>query len=544
MGVFFILRVLPESYWKGWDPWLNTPIVLEIVANGITPFEIPLLFGDNVALSGFYYFLAATHVYTGIDLYLLNRYSGAVFAGITCVLVYLIVKKLEGSKAGIAAAFFLVLNPFFLERFVMPIRENFAFMFFLMILYFAIIRDQLTQKPQLNWTFLGVNSLFLAITLSSHSLTPVFAYGLLTLQLLMRVMKKKVDNFREVLITFLLSGIIAITFVDYSVSYLWKRVITHSSLSNEMILISLLSIPAILIVFGLYRKRIHASIRRFTFSSNKMDSRNLYIFIGILGLGSFIAMIFPTSFEILGQYQPPIELQDFAISTLPLAFVGLGIKYIKRNIPKPLLATAVLVLGMLNLPNLNVAFPQFRLILYCLLLLAYGAGKGFKFFYPNVSILSKEKQTEILLVSCIMFIVILTPFVILDVGKQTQFRSYYSQSDIDSSVIFVDSLNESDIVIPQVWTQYILGYAGLEKARIFYQRSNFVINTDIYNISDYDEFKEYIQSFYPNASRAFVFIIAQRIYDPNYITPPISMLNKNAVKSVLGTIITYEVDLD
>jgi hypothetical protein len=142
-----------------------------------------------------------------------------------------------------------------------------------------------------------------------------------------------------------------------------------------------------------------------------------------------------------------------------------------------------------------------------------------------------------------MFIVILAPFIILDIGEQTRFKSYYVQSDVDSAVVFVNSLDESDIVIPQVWTQYVLRYTGLEKERIFYQRSDFVINTDIYNISDYYEFKAYIQSFYPNASRAFVFIVARRISNPNYLTPSISMLNKNAIKSEFGTVITYEVEL-
>jgi hypothetical protein len=302
---------------------------------------------------------------------------------------------------------------------------------------------------------------------------------------------------------------------------------------------------AIIVVLSLYRKRIFQRITsKRAFSLNKVNLKNLYILIGLLGIGSLIAMFFPKNFEILGQYQPPIELHDFALTTLPLAAVGLGINYIKRTISKHLLSIAVLALGMLNFPNLNIAFPQFRLILYCLLMLAYGAGIGFKFFYPSFSILSKGKRTEILLFSCIMFIVILTPFVILDIGEQTQFKSYYVQSDVDSAVVFINSLDESDIVIPQVWTQYILRYAGLEKARVFYQRSNFVINTDIYNISDYNEFKAYIQSFYPNASRAFVFIVARRVYNPNYITPSISMLNKNAVKSEYGTIITYEMDLE
>jgi hypothetical protein len=238
-------------------------------------------------------------------------------------------------------------------------------------------------------------------------------------------------------------------------------------------------ISVLVIALSLYRKRIFQKIT----SRNILNDKTLYTLIGLLGFGSLTAILFPKNFEILGQYQPSIELNDFALTTLPLAFIGLGIMFIKRMIPSHLLSTSVLALVMLNLPNLNIAFPQFRLILYCLLILSYGAGKGFKFFYPNISILSQEKRMEILLLSCVLFVVLLTPFVLIDIGEQMQFKSYYTQTDVNSSVIFVNSLNNNDVVIPQIWTQYILQYAGLEKNRIYNERSNFVINTEIYNIS-------------------------------------------------------------
>ena len=30
IGFLFIMRVIPESYWRGWDPWLNTPVARTI----------------------------------------------------------------------------------------------------------------------------------------------------------------------------------------------------------------------------------------------------------------------------------------------------------------------------------------------------------------------------------------------------------------------------------------------------------------------------------------------------------------------------------
>jgi hypothetical protein len=530
IGAFFTLRVLPESYWRGWDPWYNTPITRLILHDGITPFEITSMYGEVTALSGFYYFIAAVNSYTGIDLYSISRYGGVFLSGFSCVLIYLIIQKLEGGKAGLAGCLLFSLNPIFLKRFSMMLRENFAFIFLLAVLYFFLDDDIREVKKQLNGSFIIVNALFLGIIVSSHSLTPVFSYGLAALNLGYRLLTKRLVLFKELLYSIILSVIVASMYVGSSLSYFFSRAITHWMPSNTILFLSLLSLIAVTILVVFIKKRYQDIFR---------NKRNVFPnLMGILLVGALYAILFPKTFALLGAYQPPIGINDFAIVVLPLALIGFSVTFLQYGISKQFLFLSSLLLAMLNLPNVNIAFPQFRLLIYGLIILSYGAAKGFKVFC-NSGVSSNLHVRVPSLMTCLVFILILTPFVAIDVAAQRPSLAYFTQRDVDSATTFMSLLQDSDIIIPQSTTHHLLRYVGVDENRIYLPRSNFTINKDIYEISDIDVFIEHVLSEYPNVHRILIFIIEKKLGDPRHYSPSILMLESSFDKQRIGTILIY-----
>jgi hypothetical protein len=138
---------------------------------------------------------------------------------------------------------------------------------------------------------------------------------------------------------------------------------------------------------------------------------------------------------------------------------------------------------------------------------------------------------------------LLVPFVIVDIADQRQAKSYFTDRDIQSAVTFTSLVSESDIVIPQALTSYLLRHVNLDTNRIFHVMSNFTIDRTVYSITDYDEFISYIASHYPNIDRAMVFIISRYLSDSTYYTPSINMLEINAEKQQIGTVVAYIVHI-
>ena len=267
-----------------------------------------------------------------------------------------------------------------------------------------------------------------------------------------------------------------------------------------------------------------------------------HVFTGILLVGALYAILFPKTFALLGTYQPPIGLNDFSIVALPLALIGFSAALLHVGISIQFLFLSLLILMMLNLPNVNIAFPQFRLLIYCLIILSYGAAKGFKVFCYTADT-SNAHRRVLSLASCLIFIFILTPFVAIDITAQRPSISYFTQYDVDSANAFTSVLQDPDIIIPQGATHYLLRYVGVDENQIYLKRSNFTIDTEIYEISEIDLFVEHVLSEYPDVSKIFVFIIENKIDDSRYYTPSITMLESFFNKQRSGTIVIYSLDI-
>jgi len=535
IGFGFIVRVIPDYFWKGFDPWLSTPIALKIIQEGINPFQVPVIYGENLALSAFYYFLAGASSYSGLELNHLNRYGGAMLTGIICVLIYVLIKKNDGTKAGLIASFFLCLNPFFVERFSMALRENFAFIFLLIGLLLTTIRaSRKTDTQKFNFIYVFILSIFLSMTLSSHSLTPVFSFGFVILLLIHNLNSKNFITVKEISLSIILSIALTFTHVTSAFTYFMERAFTHWLVPNYAYFIVIIVIAGI-ISFYVYLKKNGFKIG----SSFRLKIRYFYLILGLLLLGSLIAIIFPKRFDFLGVWQPPIELDDFSISVIPLICIGFSASLSKKSVSKYVLYFSFLLLTLMNLTNLNVAFPQYRLLIYTSILLPYGVVKGIKYFvntnFNHNTFLKKQVTISIFF----FFLILLVPFVVLDVNNQKQASSYFNVQDVESTISFANLLTSGDIIIPQKWTNYLLRHVGIDLTQIFYVTTNFTVDKTIYTIKDYSEFIEFIRKDYPESNRAFVFIITRYLSDPNYYTPSIDMLEENAAKKQIGTITLY-----
>lgn len=544
IGFILIIRVIPLSYWRGWDPWVNTPVVRTIVKEGLNPFELPRRFQVSVAFSGFYYFLASVKVFTGISLYTINRFGGPVLAGLASMITYLVVKRLEGTGAGLLASFFLLLNPFFVTRFSMALRENFAYIFLLIILYISLTGK---NKPHRAWTSrlsypLSIG-LFLAVTLISHSLAPLIAYGFILLELLLSLLKGKKTEALELILAFTFSLVLASPYLRMIAStinwVIWNQVL----LDLERLRISFLIISAILVV-------LLASYKQLGKSNLKRKYKRIWILIIIITLllGAFNSILFPKTFEVLGSYNPPIKQSRFATSILSLAFLGL-ISAFWFPTPSCILSFGLIVVLILNLTNLNVAFPLFRLIIYISWLLSYGAIKGLKLFDNLGSIkisnincnlnLGVFKKNVIIrlkhsIIVLIAIIIIISPLIIIDFNSSKPSWRYpnFNQEDVDSAINFVSLIGENDVVVPQDWTLNLLRYVEIDLSKIINDR-------ELYSTSDPQNFSQIILSKRSNVSRALVFIMNRWLLNENMRTPQLDMLNKYGIKQQIGTISFY-----
>ena len=551
IGFLFIMRVIPESYWRGWDPWLNTPVARTILEEGLNPFELSDRYTGiaNVGISGFYYFLAAFQAFTGIDFYLISRFGGPVLAGITSIVTYLLVRRLEGVGAGLMASFFLFLNPFFVTRFSMTLRENFGFVFFLGILFLLIIKKENVYR---NWIsrfcFSFVLGLFLAVSLSVHSLVPVIVYGVVLLVILLSFFKTKRIPVELVLALFLSFPLATSHLLPHVLTFIW---VIHNwfSLSLESFFLFFIVI-IVLVTFILH---FYSTKKMFKFSE-KLTKRVLFIVGACLFAGTVYSIVFPKNFPILGSYNPPITLDMFALSSLILAAFGF-LTVFRSSVPLSIVSFSLILILIPNLTNVNVAFPLFRLVIYMCWVLSYGVAKFLRFIYDahrNVKLKARmnfrlfKKKLEIgncraSVMICIVLLTLLSPIILQDIQASTRkYYSNYTEEDVQSAIQFISLLEDSDLVVPQAWAHDLLIYAGIDLHKMI---SNKSLLQELYSVNNIQNFSLKILSSYPNTSRAHVFMIQRRIGNKNCPGPSLDLLEVWGEKHQLGSIVVYTISL-
>jgi hypothetical protein len=539
IGFIFIVRVIPPNYWRGWDPWLNTPVIQVILEKGLNPYELVSSDLGNLSVSGFYYFLAFVKSFTGIDSYTITRYGGPVITGIVCVITYLIVKRLEGLSAGLLASFFLSLNSFFITRFSMTLRENFSYIFLLSALLFLVIeRDKQKSEKVSGFYYILSIGLIISVTLTSHFLTSLIIYSVIFIEIIFFLFKRRRDYAIELILAVVFSFITAGPYIKLIiVSFNW--IMINQVQLNKIYIIYFLLILSLVVIIFYYKRLMKLDILM------KHSKTLLFIFIVIILLGAFNSIIFPKTFSVLGTYNPPIKGEYFAYSTLCLAVLGF-ISAFWTSISITMISFSFIIILIMNLPNFDIAFPLFRLIIYISWFLSFLAVKGLKSIYDitneslkesriKILFLNKEIVIEKIKTSLIIgsILLLMSPMIISDINASKPTYSYHNQADIDSTLYFKTFLKENDIVIPQYWTWNILRYVGI-KVRI---------DETFYSINDPYNFSQSILSKYPNASRVLVFMIKRWIGNKSYPTPSLDILENYGEKKQFGNIVFYIINL-
>lgn len=550
VGFLLTMMVIPESFWRGWDPWLNTPVAGTILEEGLNPFELKdrYIGVANVGISGFYYFIAAIQGFTGISFYLISRFGGPVLAGMASMITYLVVRRLEGVRPGLLASFLLFLNPFFVTRFSMALRENLGFIFFLGILFLLIVRGWGFHR---DWAsrlcFSFILGLFLAVSLSSHSLVPIIVYGVVVLEMVFLYFKTERVHVELVLALFLSFLLSAPYLLLSMVTYVWT-IRNLSSLSPE----SFFFVFTVATALGAFILFFYSRRKMFRLPE-KLARKVLFIMSAASFLGAVYSIVFPKNFPILGSYNPPITLDMFALSSLLLACLGFMTVF-RSSVPIGIISLSLLLILIPNLTNVNIAFPLFRLVIYISWVVSYGAAKllgfiydidgkvrpkflkSFRFFRKTFEIGNSRSSIMV----CIMLLTLGSLIMLQDFQATWKGYSNYIEEDIESALNFTSILEDDDVVVPQERTHELLLYVGIDMSKMI---SNKTILQELYSANTLQSFSRIIQSSYPRASKVYVFILRRFIELEHLSYPSEQFLKSVGVRHQLGSVVYYTVSL-
>lgn len=403
--------VIRFEYYIGWDPWTIKPNIEHILPKGV--FEKGYV--------GYYTFLAYLYSITDLSIFHLSKYNGPIFLGITSSLIYILVNRIfHKSHIAILSTVIFISNPFLIKRFMMPLREDFTFIFLIGLLFFITISYNYLNRT--NYYLIIPIALLLATITISHPLVLVISYGILFLFLYHLLIKYYVDknnNMKKIIHIYILSLILAlllglIGFISFLNIINWY-IIKFSTKMVFFIGITIL-IPLSFPMILLKTKKISI-----------INNFHLSIII-ILLLGAFYSLMHPlgTGGPVTGTYNPPITSDRFSILTLLLAPLGLftiirNKKLIEENIAVFLLF--FVILGILNVTNIGIEVVDFRMIIYISLVLSIFGSFAIFSIEKILNFDTQEKHFHLIF---ILFLLILPS---LTVGINRYGWSPYNEND-------------------------------------------------------------------------------------------------------------------
>jgi len=126
--------ILTHNYFMGYDPYRNEPLINIIISKNLDPYM--LLNKRGIVHSGFFYSMLAINNIYDISIYDMTRYGWILIFSLVLMMLYLLMTDIKNSKFFIFTPLFFFANDFVLNRFVMTIRENLAFLFLILFIYF------------------------------------------------------------------------------------------------------------------------------------------------------------------------------------------------------------------------------------------------------------------------------------------------------------------------------------------------------------------------------------------------------------------------
>jgi len=455
--------VLRYEYYLGYDPYRNEPLISSIIQNQLNPSEF--LSSHGIVFSGFYYFGAVLNVSTGVSTHCFTRFGGLAILFLLSSILFLVVHRLFHENWAILVPIFFALNPFVIDRFVMTIRENLAFLFLLLLIFFLLKLETKYQKYNI-----FISALIFGALLSTNPLTLAFA------------------------------SVIVLFFI-----------ITRKNLKAYPLVIvcgCLLAFPILGIFFSWLGWVIIAEIQI------------------TLGQSEILTPPWLSTQQILSGWGRGILLEDFSI--LEIFLLPLGILYALRRKNKKMLFLIPLCfmsITLFILGNIGFHFTLVRLVIYIALPLAVLSALGLKeivtmgseylqsLIAESERIPPSKKKIETILI--VLIFVPLIFFSSITVVSSNKWSPYVS-GQVTAANSLKDHLGETDaIVIPSINDIGLLDYVGIESASHW---KNLTVVDHVLRATTFEELRGLIENVYPNKTKAYLFFSKRWIssYEKEY----------------------------
>ena len=488
MGLIFTVasvllhQKLPPDFWRGWDTWIYAPVTDAIYTEGLKPSELISIFEDvNVRISGFFYFLAFIKTITGTSTFFLLRYGSVLIGSSLILAAYIMLRRSFWRLSSLAGALLLLLNPFYIHRLSMTLRENFAFIYLILIMLFLSRRPEVNERPRRHklayYSMFGLLSFVVVVV---HPLTSLILL-LLVLGYTLHGLAK--DQFHYgIWISMGLS-----IFISFPISYYFIRMFygyTSSSLIGDYPVF--FAMVGALITFFLWKnqsvmkKIIHDNERRFIYTLLLID-------IVVITLQGFVFNQNAHEF---------LNLNKFSL--YGLTFSLFYIVLFRDDMDDILSSLVFSVMVIVPAVTLSIPIPFFRLSIYLSLILSCFFASFTKKFteldlskYVKMNIelqnlprvnMNKSHLINVSALLLIVFLVVLSPLLMIDIQKVENIypRSNYLLCDLEGAAILADTLEKGELVIPGHKTLNLLLYvrinetqiASIEDIQVLYEASN------------------------------------------------------------------------
>jgi len=536
-GAIMILKVLPAEYWYGNDTWEAAAIINNLPRLSLNPWEAFDYYYSYLTLShfGFYYYTSVFHLLTGISTDVILRFGPLIFAGLCSSLVYIIVKRMEGSIIGVFASIVLFINPKMNERFSMLLRENFAFILFLAMLFLLSIHSKHDSK---NIILPAVIGLLLAGIVISHPMTAILGAYIIVMYLAHHNMDGDKTRVFEVIISIAILALIILPFFSL-VGFTYFIVLKNTTqiLQSTSIIITFFLISVI------WFKRISPHLRQ------KSNPIHRFIFVLITLIAFSQVFLFPRNFSGNPIYDDlSMDMFSGTLNILSVAGLLLSIVLPYDHLIYNLSYFLIFLLGA---SSLGLRVPLQRLAIYITLIQVYYASGVFnrlKIFTPTIreGVFSLQIPNLIKKINfnsmIFILIVLLSPILIVETANLTPPSEVtYTKGDIQSLERFLSTVEHEDLILPHKRVLWALHYLNVSRDIIAstLDQKNWVVNS--YNSTDVNATLDSLPEAWMNKKRLHVVSLSSYFYNEEFrdTLPFKDILEKSVEKKILNTTIVY-----
>ena len=503
-GVFSIFKSLPSEFWRGEDPWGVAVVARGIFAYNFSPAESFDYFKGYFPLftSGFYYQVAGIMSVTGAPVEVLVRYGGIVIAGTLTALTYVTVKRFINATGGILAAFFIFLNPYIVFRFSSPLREYYGYVILIAFLLLSNLRKQSTKR--FNPIYILIASIMLGVTIINHTITPIFILGVLGLDAVENITKKRYVPVIE-LITIC---VFALALSSPYYPFMYQPILDFFSISpSSMALYGAIGVSLFVGLLFWMKDNINEDFF-------KISKPVKFTFLLLIALIFIVNVYYPPNLGSDFSYGY-IKIYDFSPTLSVISLVGfLLLAYFETPLQVYALAIQVSFFILLSYFGFNV--PLNRLAVYGMWVMSYAAAQLFAKVFTFIEFESfregaqrtslreiKDYTWRNRYVILILFMT-MSPY-IREAGMVRQSPSSFNSKIMEEGAAFVETLETGDLVVPHTLLVHVVYYSGTPHENHLNIDNSGLWKDQFYSSGSVYDMSDWIQETLPDVKRVHFF---------------------------------------